>query len=656
MSAEATGEPAQRVRVVFGALLVVVLLAALDQTIVSTALPTIVGELGGINHLSWVVTAYLLAATVVTPLYGKLGDLYGRKRLLQVAVVIFLIGSILCGLSQNMGQLIAFRAVQGLGGGGLIVLAMATVGDLVPPSERGRYQGLFGAVFGVATVIGPLVGGYIVEHLSWRWIFYVNIPVGLAALAVIAIAFTAPTERRSHSIDYLGAGTLAGALSAIVLFTSLGGTTYDWTSTPIVVLAVLGVVLTVAFVFAERRAAEPILPLELFKNRTFSVASAIGFVVGLALFGSVTFLPLYLQVVKGKSPSASGLLLLPLMAGVLVTSIGSGQAISRMGRYRVFPIVGTALMVVAFALLSRLWVDTSIPTADVYVLILGLGLGLVMQVLVLAVQNAVDYEHLGVATSGATLFRSIGGSIGVALFGAIFANRLGAELAGVLPPGTRIPAAADPNAIKALPPAVHQPFIEAFASALQIVFLAAVPISIVAFALTWFLREVPLRKTVAAEGLGETFASPRDDDSRRELGRAISVLLRRENRPRVYRQLAEHAGVDLGPREAWLLARLDERVPIAEGDLAADLGLERTQLDPPLEELRRRGLVAGDGAGPIDLTPEGRHVRERFRGARRDALCDLLNGWDPDENADVSELVDEFVRELRAEMPEEAPV
>jgi EmrB/QacA subfamily drug resistance transporter len=654
LSAEPRGEDAKRVRVVFGALLVVVLLAALDQTIVSTALPTIVGELGGIEHLSWVVTSYLLAATVVTPLYGKLGDLYGRKLLLQVAVVIFLIGSILCGLSQNMGELIAFRAVQGLGGGGLIVLAMATVGDLVPPSERGRYQGMFGAVFGVATVIGPLVGGYIVEHLSWRWIFYVNIPVGLAALAVIAIAFTAPTERRRHAIDYLGAGTLAGALSAIVLFTSLGGTTYDWGSPQLLVLAVLGVVLTGAFLLAERRAAEPILPLDLFRNRVFSVASAIGFVVGLALFGSVTFLPLYLQVVKEKSPSASGLLLLPLMAGVLVASIGSGQLITRMGRYRVFPIVGTALMTVAMVLLSRLWVDTPIVVADVYVLILGLGLGFVMQVLVLAVQNAVDYEHLGVATSGATLFRSIGGSIGVALFGAIFANRLGAELAGALPPGTRIPAAADPDAIRALPPAVHTPFVEAFASALQIVFLAAVPISILAFALTWFLREVPLRKTVEAEGLGETFASPRDDDSLRELGRAIGVLTQRENRGRVYERIAERAGVELGPRAAWLLARLDERAPIDEGALADDLDLDAERLDQPLEELQRRGLVSVDGT--IDLTPAGRDVRRRFRGARREALCELLDGWDPDANPEVSAYVDELVRELQSQMPEEAPV
>ena len=653
MRPEARGEPAQRVRVVFGALLVVVLLAALDQTIVSTALPTIVGEFGQVQHLSWVVTSYLLAVTVVTPLYGKLGDLYGRKLLLQVAVVIFLVGSVLCGLSQNMAELIGFRAIQGLGGGGLIVLAMATVGDLIPPADRGRYQGMFGAVFGVATVVGPLTGGYIVEHLSWRWIFYVNIPVGLVAFVVIQLALTAPTERRGHSIDYLGAASLAGALSSIVLFTSLGGTTYDWGSAPIVVLAILGVVLTAVFLWAERRAEEPIVPLELFRNRVFSVASAIGFVVGLALFGSVTFLPLYLQVVKGKSPSASGLLLVPLMAGVLVASIGSGQAIARMGRYRVFPIVGTALMTVAMVLLSRLWVDTSIITADVYVLILGLGLGLVMQVLVLAVQNSVDYEHLGVATSGATLFRSIGGSIGVALFGAIFANRLAHELAGSIPPGVQVPEAADPDAINALPPAIHTPFVEAFASALQVVFIAAAGIGLVAFALTWLLREVPLRRTVEAEGLGETFASPRDDDSLRELGRQLSVLAQRENRAQVYERLAERAGVDLVPQAAWLLARLDDRAPIGEGALAEDLGLEKARIDEPLVELRRQGLVA-DGSGRLELTPEGHEVRARFRAARRDTICEFLEGWDAERHEDVNALIDEIVRELRTEMPEEA--
>src|SRR3954451_18244631 len=382
-------EPQPRIRLIFVALLLVLLLAALDQTIVSTALPTIVGDLGGIAHLSWVVTAYLLAATISGPLYGKLGDLYGRKKVLQAAIVIFLIGSMLCGLAQSMAQLIAFRAVQGLGAGGLMVVTMAVVGDIIPPRERGRYQGFFGAVFGVSTVVGPLLGGFFVDNLSWRWIFYVNLPIGLVALAVIGAVFHARPDHVHHRIDYLGAVVLAGALSSIVLFTSLGGTTYDWGSPQIVGLIVLGVVLLVAFPFIEARADEPILPLELFRNRTFTTTSAIGFIVGLSLFGSVTSLPLYLQVVKGNSPTESGLQLLPLMGGVLVTSIVSGNLISRTGHYRPFPIAGTAIMAVALFLLSTIGVNTSIWVTAGYMLLLGLGLGMVMQVLVLAAQNAV---------------------------------------------------------------------------------------------------------------------------------------------------------------------------------------------------------------------------------------------------------------------------
>jgi EmrB/QacA subfamily drug resistance transporter len=334
--------------------MLVLLLASLDQTIVATALPTIVGDFGGIEHLSWVVTSYLLASTVVGPVYGKLGDLYGRKIVLQTAIVIFLVGSALCGLAQGMFELIAFRALQGIGGGGLIVTTMAVIGDIIPPRDRGKYQGFFGAVFGVSTVLGPLLGGFFVDNLSWRWIFYVNLPVGGLALAVIGAAFHARAAYVRHQIDYLGAALLAGGLSSIVLFTSLGGTTWSWQSSQIVGLMVLGVVLLAAFVLVEARAAEPIVPLQLFRNRVFTVTSAIGFIVGLALFGAVTYLPLYLQIVKGQSPTTSGLLLTPLMAGVLVTSIGSGQLISRFGRYKPFPIAGTALMTVAMLLLSRI--------------------------------------------------------------------------------------------------------------------------------------------------------------------------------------------------------------------------------------------------------------------------------------------------------------
>ena len=347
------GSPDQpRVRLIFGALLLVLLLASLDQTIVSTALPTIVGDLGGISKLSWVVTSYLLASTVVGPVYGKLGDLYGRKIVLQTAIVIFLAGSVLCGLSQNMTELIGFRAIQGLGAGGLIVVTIAVVGDIVPPRERGRYQGYFGGVFGVATVIGPLLGGFFVDNLSWRWIFYVNLPIGLVALVVIGTAFQARTDRTRQSIDYLGAVLLAGGLSAIVLYTSLGGTTYPWGSAKMIALVVAGVVMLAAFVLVESRAREPILPLELFRIRVFAVTCAIGFIIGLALFGAITYLPLYLQDVKGHSPTTSGLLITPMMAGLLVTSIASGQLITRFGRYRPFPIAGTALTALGLGLLS----------------------------------------------------------------------------------------------------------------------------------------------------------------------------------------------------------------------------------------------------------------------------------------------------------------
>ena len=329
-------------RLIFGALLLVLLIASLDQTIVSTALPTIVGDLGGLQHLSWVVTAYLLASTVVGPLYGKLGDLYGRKRVLQVALVIFLAGSALCGVAQTMPQLIAFRAVQGLGGGGLLVLAMAVVGDLVAPRERGRYQGLFGAVFGISVVAGPLLGGFFVDNLSWRWIFYINLPLGLVALAVISIAFSSPQTTGRHRIDYLGTVVLAAGLSGVILYTSLGGTSYAWDSPGMLAAIVGGVALLALFPFVESRAAEPILPPELFRNQTFRTTSAIGFVVGFALFGSVTFVPFYLQVVKGHTPTESGLLMTPMMVGLLVTGIASGFLISRYGRYRPFPIIGTA--------------------------------------------------------------------------------------------------------------------------------------------------------------------------------------------------------------------------------------------------------------------------------------------------------------------------
>jgi EmrB/QacA subfamily drug resistance transporter len=647
---EAGGEH-QRVRVIFGALLLVLLLASLDQTIVSTALPTIVGDLGGLSHLSWVVTAYLLASTVVTPLYGKLGDLYGRKIMLRVAIGLFLVGSALCGLSQSMSELIAFRALQGLGGGGLIVTTMAAVGDIIAPRDRGKYQGLFGAVFGVSTVIGPLLGGFFVDSLSWRWIFYVNLPLGLVALAVIGVAFPARTEHVHHRIDYLGAAVLAAGLSAIVLFTSLGGTSYAWGSSFIIALIIVSVVMLVLFPLVEARAAEPILPLELFRNRTFAVTSAVGFIIGLALFGAVTFLPLYLQVVKGHSPTVSGLLITPMMAGLLVTSILSGNLISRFGHYRPFPIAGTAIMAVGLFLLSSITVSTPTRTTAAYMVVLGLGLGMVMQVLVLAVQNSVDYQYLGVATSGSTLFRQIGGSIGVSVFGAIFSSNLASELASRVPRSVHVPTAANPAVVRHLPAAVRAPYIDAFSAALQPVFRLAAAVSVAGFLLSWLLRELPLRQTAAAEGVGESFASPRHDSSERELERILSSLLQREERQRVYDALVRRSGVYITPPEGWLLNRIGERAPTTAPALAAELHVPPDQLRDPLAGLTRRGYVTADPDHELELTESGVHAREQLIDAGRAELCRLLDGWRPEEDEDMQPVLRRLAGALVVEMP-----
>ena len=645
------GEAQPRLRVIFSALLLVLLLASLDQTIVSTALPTIVGDLGGIQHLSWVVTAYLLSATISGPLYGKLGDLYGRKMVLQTAIVIFLIGSALCGISQNMTELITFRALQGLGGGGLIVTTLAVIGDVVPPRERGKYQGFFGAVFGVSTIIGPLLGGFFVDNLSWRWIFYVNLPIGIVAFAVIGAVFHASTERREHSVDYLGAALLAAGLAGIVLYTSLGGTTYPWGSPAMIGLLVAGVLSLVAFLLVEARVPEPILPLVLFKNRVFTVTSAIGFIIGLALFGAVTYLPVYLQLAKGKSPTVSGLLLTPMMGGLLVTSILSGQLISRFGRYRPFPIAGTAITACGLALLSRLELSTSIWTVGLYMLVVGLGLGMTMQVLVLAAQNAVPYEYLGVATSSSTMFRQIGGSVGVSIFGAIFANQLARHLAGKLPPGVKPPKTASPELVRHLPPPVRQGYIEAVTLSLHPLFLTAAAVAVLAFALSWLLREVPLRATTRAPEPGRVLEPAADDDALRRVEASLSRLAARENRWHRYEAFAQRAGIDLAPPQLWLFARLGERVPISENDLTEQLSVSPEQIAPLLADLRSRGLTTGGDGAVLTLTPDGVDMHDHLVAARREGLRRHLEGFDPDRHPELRRALDRLAHDVIGAIP-----
>jgi EmrB/QacA subfamily drug resistance transporter len=491
----------RQIMVIMSGLMLGMLLAALDQTIVATALPTIVGDLGGLNHLSWVVTAYLVASTVTTPLYGKFSDIYGRKRTFQFAIVVFLFGSALAGLSQSMIELIAFRGLQGIGAGGLMTLAMTIIGDVVPPRQRGRYQGYMGAVFALASVIGPLLGGFFVDQLSWRWVFYVNIPVGAVALVVTSIVLDLPYTRMVHRIDWAGTVLLVSAVGSILLAVTWGGTQYAWGSPIIITLGVVGAILLVAFVAVERRAAEPVLPLYLFRNRVFAVSTATMFIVGLAMFGGIIYLPLFLQVVGRKSATSAGLLLLPLILGIVFTSIVSGRVISRTGRYKAFPVVGMLVMSLGLYLLSTMGPTTTEASAGVYMVVLGLGLGMVMQVLVLAVQNAVERRDLGTAKGAATFLRSMGGSFGVALFGAVLSNRLATNLADMLP-GGHLPAGVSestlrgsPKVILSLPPGVRDIVIDAFARSIDTVFLAAVPIALAGFAITLLLRELPLRTT-----------------------------------------------------------------------------------------------------------------------------------------------------------------
>jgi EmrB/QacA subfamily drug resistance transporter len=492
----------RQILVVMGGLMAGMFLAALDQSIVGTALPRITSELGGLDKLSWVVTAYLLTQTASTPLWGKISDLYGRKLIFQAAIVTFLLGSLMSGAAQGIGELIAFRAVQGLGGGGLFALALATMGDVVPPRERGRYGGYFGAVFGTSSVLGPVLGGFFADGPGWRWIFYINVPIGIVALIVTTTALKIPLVRRDHAIDYLGATTIVAAVSSFLLFTTWTGPDHGWTSPLSVAFVVAGLVLTALFVLVESRASEPIIPLELFQLRVFSTANLYSFIIGFAMFGGIIFLPVYLQVVQGMSPTKSGLALLPMVVGIFSTSISSGIMMSRTGRYKIFPIIGGIAVAGALVLMSTLKVDTPYWQAALYFWVFGAGLGLSMQIIVTIVQNAVDKRHMGTSTSSVAFFRSMGGTFGAAVFGAILSSRLATHLAAQFAGqpsanGTsRVPSGNISNnvrAIQQLPDPIHGLVLNGFAEALHDVFLWAVPVVLVALVVSFFIPELPLK-------------------------------------------------------------------------------------------------------------------------------------------------------------------
>jgi EmrB/QacA subfamily drug resistance transporter len=618
----------QRRNFVFLAIMLGMLMAALDQTIVATALPTIVADLGDAGHQSWVVTSYLLASTIVTALAGRLGDLFGRKRVFQAAVTLFVVGSALCGISQSMAMLVGARALQGLGGGAITVTATALIGEIIPLRDRGRYQGALGAVFGVTTVIGPLLGGYFTDHLSWRWAFYVNVPVSIVVFFVAAAAIPSLAGRGKPVIDYTGILLVGLGATGLTLATSWGGTTYPWKSATIIGLFAGSTLALGIFVWVESRVAAPILPTRLFGSPVFTVCCVLSFVVGFAMLGALTFLPTYMQFVDGVSATTSGLRTLPMVVGMLSTSMGSGVLVGRTGRYKIFPVAGTAVMAVAFLLMSRMNPSTSALLQSLYLFILGAGIGLCMQVLILIVQNTASFEDLGVATSGVTFFRTIGSSFGAAIFGSLFTNFLRGRIGPAIAASGAPPAAANsPEALHRLPHAMAAPIVDAYATSLTQMFLWAVPVALVGLVLALFLPEVPLREIGnAAADLGDGFAMPTAQSPEEMLETAIGRLLRGEPGMRL-RSIAMRPDCQLDVAELWALLRIN-RYQRAFGiaritDIGDQLGIPYEVLEPTFDRLVRRGYAQRD-VDRLWLTPSGARQVDFVSTLIRDWIVDKL--------------------------------
>ncbi|MGN2641295.1 MDR family MFS transporter [Nocardia takedensis] len=658
---EKSPEPLSKARtnIVFVTIVLGMLMAALDQTIVSTALPTIVADLGGAGHMAWVVTAYLLAEAVSTILVGKLGDLFGRKLIFQISAVVFIAGSMLAGLSNGMLLLIIARAIQGVGAGGLMVTSMALIADTIPLRDRGKYQGALGAVFGVTTVIGPTLGGLFTDHASWRWCFYVNVPV--AVIMILMAARTIPHVRAMAKpiIDYAGIGAVALGVSCLILGLEWGGQEYPWASWQVIGLFLAAAVFLAAFVAIELRAEEPTLPMRLFRSNVFTVCSILSFIVGFAMLGSMTYLPAYLQYVDGISATASGVRTLPLVAGLFLTSILSGQIVGRTGRYRYFPIAGTAVMALGLYLMSTMGRGTSVWLESLYMLILGLGIGLAMQVLTIVVQNTVPYADLGTATSGVTFFRTLGSAFGTAVFGTLYSSQLTPGLEEAIPRAQVPPQVAEnPDALRALPEAQVAPIIDAYAEAIDFVFLWVVPVALLGFVVAWFLKEVPLRDSARAGAgdVGEGFSVPSSSDRLALLERSVSATLRRARRdgPVMPRMLAD-AGSGLSRGEAWAIGQVllhDKFRGAATVDsIARAHRVPEEVIEPIFVRVIGGGFVEAED-GLLRLTVAGQAEVDRVLAAWRHWLGARLDTVDDRDPADRA-LLDRALANIAAKVLEE---